>query len=94
LKFALVQKFFAGMLGATYHREPGIFKLSTTIKRGLLHSRTLELVKNAPRHITYTDMAKNCGVSISWVSRFAAEQLDHPSVNIVECLHDYLVSVS
>ena len=58
-----------------------------------LRARTLELVKNAPRAVTYTVMAEKCGVSIAWISRFAADKIPNPGVDTVQCLHDYLISL-
>jgi hypothetical protein len=66
---------------------------STTPSVGL-RARTLDLVRNAPRAVTYTVMARECGISIAWVSRFAADAIPNPGVDHVQCLHDYLVSLN
>jgi predicted transcriptional regulator len=39
-------------------------------------------------------MAEECGVSVAWISRFAAGKIPNPGVNTVQCLHDYLVKVN
>ncbi|QJD54416.1 hypothetical protein P9A28_gp30 [Sphingomonas phage Eidolon] len=85
--FAVVQNFF----GRIMRVEPseGLF-MSTTTPSAPLLARTLDLVKNAPRGITYTMMAEAIGVSVAWVSRFAANNIADPGVNRVQALHDYL----
>ncbi|WLJ71214.1 hypothetical protein [Sphingomonas phage Birtae] len=59
-----------------------------------LLARTLDLVQSAPRSITYSKMAQECGVSVAWISRFAASKIDNPGIVTVQCLHDYLVKAS
>lgn len=66
---------------------------STTDSVGL-RARTLHLVQNAPRGITYTVMSQQCGVSIAWISRFAADKIPNPGVDTVQALHDYLAPLS
>lgn len=68
--------------------------MTTTTHCVGLRARTLNLVKNAPRAITYTVMAEACGVSVSWISRFAADKIENPGVDTVQCLHDYLEGIS
>lgn len=66
--------------------------MTTTTPCVGLRARTLELVRNAPRSITYTEMHKQTGVSIAWISRFAADAIPNPGVDHVQALHDYLIS--
>lgn len=58
-----------------------------------LLERTLELVRNAPRNISFTEMSKETGVSIPWISRFASNKIGDPGVKNVQALHDYLINV-
>ena len=69
--------------------DEGHFMKTTTACAPLLE-RTQYLVNNAPRHITYTIMAKEIGCSIAWISRFAANNIPDPGVKLVQALHDYL----
>lgn len=58
-----------------------------------LLTRTLTLVRNAPRNITFTEMKNATGVSVSWISRFAAGRFVNPGVLQVQALHDYLIKI-
>lgn len=58
-----------------------------------LRARTLDLVRNAPRSVTYTEMHRNTGVSIAWISRFADDKIPNPGVDHVQALHDYLITL-
>jgi hypothetical protein len=55
-----------------------------------LLERTLYLVNNAPRSITFAEMARQIDVSPSWVSAFAKDLIPDPGVRKVQALHDYL----
>jgi transcriptional regulator with XRE-family HTH domain len=68
--------------------------MTTTIHSVGLRARTLELVKSAPRAVTYTVMAEACGLSVSWISRFASNKIDNPGVDSVQTLHDYLANLN
>lgn len=67
--------------------------MSDTIACATLYDRTLSLVRNAPRSITYTEMSKGSGLSVTWISRFADGKFDDPGVKKVQSLHDYLSNV-
>lgn len=58
-----------------------------------LLERTLDLVQNAPRSITYTKLAEVGEVSVAWISRFASGKIENPGVCTVQKLHDYLLNV-
>lgn len=55
-----------------------------------LLERTRRLVLDAPRSITFTIMAHEIGVSVAWVSRFAADKIPNPGINHVQALYDFL----
>lgn len=67
--------------------------MSDTIACASLYERTLHLVRNAPRSLSYTDMSKGSGLSIGWISRFADGKFDDPGVKKVQSLHDFLSNV-
>lgn len=58
-----------------------------------LYDRTLYLVNNAPRSVDFSVMARDCDISVSWISRFAAGKFEDPGVKKVECLFNYLTNV-
>lgn len=64
--------------------------MQNTTPSAPLLARTQQLVKEAPRHVTYTMMATAAGVSVAWVSRFADDKIPDPGVKRVQALHDYL----
>lgn len=55
-----------------------------------LRDKTLELVHNRPRHLTYKKIEKETGLSHLWLSHFAQQRFDEPGVNRVETLYTYL----
>jgi hypothetical protein len=64
-----------------------------TNSSGDLLSRTIYLVKTAPRHISYAAMAKAINVDRAWITRFHQGQFENPGIKQVQALHDYLVSL-
>lgn len=64
--------------------------MQNTTPSAPLLARTQQLVKDAPRHVTYTMMAAATGVSVAWISRFADDKIPDPGVRRVQALHDYL----
>ncbi len=69
----------------------GEFMNDTNDSAGLL-SRTLYMVNHAHRDITFAKMAREIGVDPAWITRFRNGDIDDPSVNRVQKLHDFLAS--
>jgi hypothetical protein len=70
-----------------------IGELMTAPPETSLFERTKALVEAAPRHITLTVMARETGLTVSWISRFAAGKFPNPGVHHVQALHDYLAGL-
>lgn len=66
---------------------------STTYSVPLL-ARTQQLVLNAPRNISYAEMARQVEVSSKWISLLASGQLKNPGIVTIQRLHDYLANLS
>lgn len=62
------------------------------IKRGRLHSKTLELLKAYP--LTLPAVYKDTGIPYYWLKKFKADEIADPSVNRVEKLYEYLTRSS
>lgn len=58
-----------------------------------LLERTLHLVRNAPRSLSYAEMARQIEASPAWVQQFAKGAIPNPGVITVQRLHDYLANV-
>lgn len=58
-----------------------------------LLERTIHLVNNAPRSLSYAEMARQCGVSAAWVRMLANDQIENPGIRSVQRLHDFLANV-
>ena len=54
---------------------------------------TLELLNKRPRSIQYEDIEKSTGLQKAWLTLFARGKIDGPSVNAMNTLHNYLISV-
>lgn len=68
--------------------------MTTTTDSAPLLARTQDLVKNAPRDVTYTKMAEAIGCSVAWISRFADNKIPDPGVRRVQRLHDFLIGLN
>jgi hypothetical protein len=60
-----------------------------------LHSTTLHLLKNRPRHITYEQIAESCqcmpgGITVGWLQQFITSRIKNPDVDRVQDLYEYL----
>lgn len=55
-----------------------------------LRDRTLKLLRDLPRHITLKEVADACDLQHSWLTAFVRGEIEHPSVNRIECLYEYL----
>lgn len=55
-----------------------------------LRDKTLELVHNRPRPLTYKEIEKQTGLPHLWISHFAQERFEDPGVNRVETLYTFL----
>jgi len=51
---------------------------------------TRALIAAAPRELTLTKIAKDCDVSIAWLSKFASGQLKDPGILNVQKVNRYL----
>ena len=89
--FPVAEKYFRPMLPV----EPseGLFMSTTTYSVPLL-KRTQELVRAAPRHISYAEMGRQIDASAKWVSLLANGKLENPGVVTVQRLHDYLTALA
>lgn len=59
-----------------------------------LLDETVSRLANAPAHLSLTQIAKEAGLQLSWLSDFARGRINDPGVTKVQALHDYLGSVS
>jgi hypothetical protein len=55
-----------------------------------LRDKTLELVRDRPRRLTYKELEKQTGLPYLWIQHFAQERYHDPSVNRVETLYTFL----
>lgn len=62
------------------------------IDKGRLHTETKELLDRRPRTVTLQSIADKTGLTLSWLSSFSSG-INHPSVDRVERLNDYLKGV-
>lgn len=58
-----------------------------------LTDATLNMVRTAPRHIRFKDMANAAGVNPTWITRFAKGDIKKPDIAVVERLNEYLKAV-
>lgn len=52
---------------------------------------TRQLLETAPRQVTLAKIARDTGLRMPWLSEFKNAKIDHPSIDKVQILHDYLV---
>ena len=52
--------------------------------------KTLELLKNRPAHLTLQKIAKETDLGEGWLSMFHNGNINHPSVNMIQALYEYL----
>lgn len=55
-----------------------------------MRDRTLSLVRALPREISLTELARDCGLPLAWLTAFARGEIDDPSVNRIQCLYEHL----
>lgn len=55
-----------------------------------LHKKTLELLHNRPRTMTYEYIAEQTGLTFWWIQYFAKQKDKDPGVNKVETLYVFL----
>lgn len=67
--------------------------MTTTTHPCPLLERTLYLVKNAPRSISFAEMARQCDTSAGWVLAFKDDKIPDPGIRKVQRLHDYLAPI-
>jgi len=65
--------------------------MSSATPCGTLHTRTLELVRNAPRTMTLTEIALGADLPVAWVTSFFRGEIEAPNVNRVQRLYEHLV---
>jgi hypothetical protein len=53
--------------------------------------RTLQLVRNRPRTVTYDTLAEATGLKASWIEAFACNRIPDPGVRKVEKLYAFFV---
>lgn len=52
--------------------------------------RTLQLVRERPRTLTYEQIANDTGLKVSWLEALASGRIPDPGVRKVETLYAYL----
>ncbi len=52
--------------------------------------KTLKLVRERPRTLTYDQIASDTGLKVSWLEAFAGGRIPDPGVRKVETLFAYL----
>jgi transcriptional regulator with XRE-family HTH domain len=58
-----------------------------------LQVKTLDLIRNRPRKITLQDIAREAGVTVSWLKQLLKNDgIEHPSVRRIEAIYSYLSS--
>ena len=55
-----------------------------------LHAKVKRLIQDAPRSMSYIDMAKGTGLSEVWIGMLANNKIDHPSAGRLEALYNFL----
>lgn len=55
-----------------------------------LLDKTLDLVRNRPREVSYEQIAAEAEVSISWLKKFVSGEIKEPSVCSVEAVYVFL----
>ena len=72
--------------------ETGTFYTNDQIASlaGNLLERTITLMCNRPRKLTYELIAASTGLKIGWLSMLATGRIRHPSVNSVQILYEFL----
>lgn len=68
-----------------------------TVAMQSLHYRTLTLLQDRPRRVTYTEISDKikgtigeCGISADWLQRFATGRCDNVDVDRVQILYQHL----
>ena len=56
----------------------------------MLYNKTLELLKNRPRHVTFSIISKETGLGVSWLSSLSQGQIKDPSAKKLEKLYNFL----
>lgn len=54
---------------------------------------TYRRLAEAPRWITFSQIAQDTGLQVSWLSAFAAKKINEPGIVKVQCLHEYLSNI-
>lgn len=57
-----------------------------------LYDETCTLLRQASRKLPYAQIASETGLSASWVSAFARNEIPDPGVHKVQRLHDFLIA--
>lgn len=55
-----------------------------------LYKKTLELIKNCPRTLSYQSIADNTGLTKHWIEKFAQGKIKNPGVQNVQKLYEFL----
>ena len=54
---------------------------------------TIKLLRNRPVYITMERIAKETGLQVPWLSMLHRGKITHPSINMMQTLHEYLISI-
>lgn len=55
-----------------------------------LRDKTLKLLHNRDKEITFRKIQNDTGIKYDWLNKFAQGLIDDPSVNLIQTLHNYL----
>lgn len=72
------------------HLIRGDSTLQHTFPRGQLHIRTLQLVRQRPRTVTFEMISRDTKLKIAWITSFCQDRNIDCSVSKVEALYIYL----
>ena len=57
-----------------------------------LRDKTLELLINRPRSLTFESISKFTSLKVDWIKAFQNGKIEDPSVNKTETLYEFLIN--
>lgn len=58
-----------------------------------MRDKTLVLLRNRPEWMTFSKIAGETGLAVSWLSAFRNGKIENPGVNFIETLYNYLTTM-
>ncbi len=55
-----------------------------------LFNKTLNLLRNRPKWMSFTTIEKETGISKDWLKKFSQGKISNPGVNTIQELYEYL----